>query len=378
MTHYRLRSRLLGMMAALGMSLLQGCAFAPGGHMDYRTDSAPVDELVDIEPITFGLVRAQQRERVAPDDIGRVSETLRGDIGSYDYRIGKGDVLSIIVYGHPELTIPAGSERSAAESGNTVHSDGTIFYPYVGRIQVQGRTVTEIRDIVASGLEPYVAMPQVEVRVAQFNSQKVDVTGEVNEPGPMPIRNLPLTVLDAISQAGGLTDTANWHDIILTREGEETRLSLHDMLNNGQLAQNQLLRDGDLLHIPDNSDQKVYVMGEVRDPTSLAMGGSRLTLTDALSEAGGINEGSANASGIFVIRRAPVESDKLATVYQLDARNAAALMLGTEFQLQPTDVIYVTTTPLGRWNRVISQILPTVSGIYQTTRTGRELDRFRE
>lgn len=378
MTPNRMRRMVTGAVLATGLIALQGCAFAPGGHIDYRTDAAPIDDLVDIEPITFGLVRSLRRDSIDPEEIGRLSESLRGDVGTYDYRIGKGDVLSIIVYDHPELTIPAGSERSAAESGNIVHSDGTIFYPYIGRLEVLGLTVAEVRDIIARRLEPYVAMPQVEVRVAEFNSQKVNVTGAVDEPGPMPIRNVPLTVLDAINLAGGPTEEANWHEVILTREGEEIRLSLHDMLNNGELSQNRLLRDGDLLHVRDNADQKVYVMGEVRDAQSLPMGSSRLTLTDALSEAGGINEGNANASGIFVIRRASPESDKLATVYQLDARNATALMLGTEFVLEPTDVIYVTTTPLGRWNRVIRQLLPTVSSLYQTTRMGRELDTFRE
>ncbi|MGR2736908.1 polysaccharide export protein [Billgrantia sp. Q4P2] len=378
MNHYFLRPRVGRALFLFGLFALGGCAFAPGGHIDYRTDSAPIDDLVDIEPITFGLVRSQRQEVRGPEDIGKISEALREDISGYEYYIGKGDVLSVIVYGHPELTIPAGGERSAAESGNTVHSDGTIFYPFIGRIPVEGRTVREVREIVARGLEPYVAMPQVEVQVAQYNSQKVNITGAVQDPGPLAIRNVPISVLDAINLSGGLADHANWHDVLLTREGEEIRLSLHEMLNEGRLDQNMLLRAGDVLHVPDSSNQKVYVMGEVRDPKSLPMGASRLTLTDALSEAGGINEGNANASGIFVIRRAPEDSDKLATVYQLDARNATALMLGAEFTLQPTDVIYVTTTPLGRWNRVVRQILPTVSSIYQTTRTGRELERVGE
>lgn len=361
-----------------GLSVLGGCALAPGGHIAYEADAAPIDELVDIEPITFGLVRAQRQEGQDVADIEQAGEPLRHEIGNYDYHIGKGDVLSVIVYGHPELTIPAGGERSAAETGNTVHSDGTIFYPFIGRIPVVGRTVREVRDIIARGLEPYVAMPQVEVQVAQYNSQKVNVTGAVGKPGPLPIRNVPLTVLDAINLSGGLAEHANWHDVRLTRDGEEIRLSMHAMLNRGHLGQNLVLRDGDVLHVPDNGDRKVYVMGEVREPQSLAMGTGRLSLTDALSEAGGINEGNADASGIFVIRRAAADSDKLATVYQLDARNATALMLGAEFILEPTDVVYVTTTPLGRWNRVVRQLLPTVSSIYQTTRSGREMGRIRE
>ncbi|RTR05026.1 polysaccharide export protein [Halomonas nitroreducens] len=357
-------------LPVIGWMLLQGCAFAPGGHIDYDTATAPIDELVDIEPITFGLVRTQHQTVDTPIAADAATPPAK----EYQYRIGKGDVLSIIVYDHPELTIPAGSERSAAESGNTVHNDGTIFYPYVGQISVLGQTVGEVRARIAQALEPYVAMPQVEVQVAEFNSQKVNVTGQVATPGSLPITNVPLTVLDAINAAGGPSELANWHRVVLTRDGEEIDLSLHAMLNEGRLDNNLRLRDGDVLHVRDLAGQKVYVMGEVGEPGSLPMGRSRLTLADALSEAGGIDESSADASGIFVIRRRPPQSDKLATVYQLDARNAAAMVLGTEFRLAPSDIVYVTTTPLGRWNRVIQQLLPTVSSLYQSTRMTGELE----
>ncbi|MCE9664980.1 polysaccharide biosynthesis/export family protein [Halomonas sp. M5N1S17] len=357
--------------------LLAGCAYAPGGHIDSRAESAPLDDLVDIRPITPGLVRAQQP---APSnaDMRRLSDSLLAEVEGYDYRIGKGDVLSIIVYDHPQLTIPAGGERSAAETGNVVHSDGTLYYPYVGQLEVVGMTVREVRDIIARRLATYIAEPQVEVRLASFQSQQVLVTGEVNQPGHQAITNIPLTILDAISQAGGLNDEASWHEVTLNRDGEEYRISLYDMLYRGELQQNRVLRSGDVLHVPDNLAQHVFVMGEVGDTRSLPMGRSRLSLTDALTRAGGFNEGSADASGIFVIREAPAESGQLATVYQLDARNATAMMLGTRFLLEPNDVVYVTTTPLGRWNRVITQILPSVTAVYQVTRATRDVRDLRD
>ncbi|MDN6181046.1 MAG: polysaccharide biosynthesis/export family protein [Halomonas subglaciescola] len=359
-------------LAALGSVLwLSGCAFSPGSYFESNAESAPVNDLVDVEPITLGLVNSQ-RSAPKADDLSPKSDAQHEKADGYHYRIGKGDVLSITVYDHQELTIPSGSERSAAEAGNTVHDDGTIFYPFINRVSVEGKTVREVRSQIARRLEPYIAQPQVEVKIAAFKSQRVLVSGEVEKPGRQPITNVPMTVLDAISQTGGLTEQANWHGVQLTRDGETRTLSLYSMLNDGQLDDDLLLKDGDLLHVPDLANQRVFVMGEVGDPQALPMGRSRMSLTEALTRAGSFNEAQADASGIFVFRRQPEHSDKLATVYQLDARNAAAMVLGTEFLLEPTDVVYVTTTSLGRWNRVVNQMLPTITSIYQVTRTARD------
>ncbi|ANF58408.1 polysaccharide export protein [Halotalea alkalilenta] len=357
---------------------IAGCAFAPGGNIDYSTDSAPIDDLVDVEPITLGLVRAQATEaRLTRDAFDRSIRTSREQLPVYEYRIGAGDILSVVVYDHPELTNPAGGDQSAAERGTVVHADGTIYYPYIGTIQAEGRTIQEIRSEISGRLASFISTPQIDVRVVGFNSQKFYVTGQVNQSGVQAITNVPMTVLDAIASAGGLGDDADWHEVTLTHDGQDIRLSLYDMLANGDLSQNRVLQNGDVLHVPDVGNQKVYVMGEVGSARAIPMGGTRYSLTDALAQSGGMNEASANATGIFVIRQAPEGSDKLATVYQLNAKNSAALMLGAQFMLQPTDIIYVTTTALGRWNRTISLLLPSVTSIYQVTRTGNEVDDLR-
>ena len=107
----------VGMMALLSaLLILGGCAMAPGGHIDEDKIGESLDERVALEPITPQLVAA-----MAPvqESLSRpVSEALRSALESYEYRLGPGDVLSIIVYDHPELTIPAGAERAASETGN--------------------------------------------------------------------------------------------------------------------------------------------------------------------------------------------------------------------------------------------------------------------
>ncbi|WP_081803472.1 polysaccharide export protein [Halotalea alkalilenta] len=356
-----------------------GCAFAPGGNMTYSTDSAPIDDLVDVEPITLGLVRTQaQQAKATRAQFDRAVLKASEHEPPYEYRIGAGDILYVVVYEHPELTNPAGTDNNnVSQQGNVVHADGTVYYPYIGTIDVANRTVQEVRNEIQRRLADYVASPQVDVRVLQYRSQKLYVTGQVTESGVQSITDVPLTILDAISAAGGFNEFADWHNVTLTHKGEDIKINVYDMLAGGDLGQNRVLEDGDVLHVPDIGNQKVYVMGEVGDARAISMGNSQYSLTDALAQSGGINEASADATGIFVIRQAPESSDKLATVYQLNARNSAALMLGNQFMLQPTDIVYVTTTELGRWNRTISLLLPSVTSIYQVTRTANEADDLR-
>ncbi|ASK19174.1 polysaccharide export protein [Vreelandella alkaliphila] len=340
------------------LGALSGCAMAPGGHIDQDNLEQSLDGRVDVEQITPDLVNAMFERDVS----SRVpSPALNPVVPGYEYRVGPGDILSVIVYDHPELTIPAGSERSAAETGNRIRPNGTMFYPYVGRVRVEGMTLDEVRNLITRRLANVINEPQVEVGIAAFNSQKVYISGAVENPGTLPLTIVPMTILDAISAVGGARENADWRNVTLSRNGSEERISLYAMMRQGDMTQNRLLRDGDLLHVPTMENQNVVVMGQVVRPGTIAIGNERITLTDALGRAGGVNESRAEPSGIFVVRGNSPGSEKFATVYQLDIRDATRLLLGTRFPLQPQDVVYVTSAPLARWNSVISLLLPSVS-----------------
>jgi len=366
---------------------LGGCALAPGGHIPddssgglFSDDSrsayeqefseAELMKLVDVYQISPMLISEMQTPATKPE----FNSALEQARNNYDYTVGRGDILNITVWNHPELTIPAGSMRSAEEAGNWVHSDGTIFYPYIGKVQVAGKRVTEIREDITKRLAKYIESPQVDVTVAAFRSQRVYVTGAVNQPGTVPVTNVPMTLIEAVNAAGGMNEAANWNQVTLTRGNTARSFNLRELYQAGNTDQNILLQPNDVVHVARNDDNKVFVLGEVRQPKSYLMGQSGMTLAEALADAGGWSEFSANTSGVFVIRQPEADSGKIAQVYQLNAENAVALVMAEQFELQQRDIIYVTAAPLARWNRVLSQLLPSITGIYSLGRFADDIE----
>jgi len=355
------------LITSLALLSVTGCTIIPGSHFEgldsgEQTQNLEQDlEKVNIQIIDSSLIKQQKQTRASAKPI---SNTAGVNVSNYQYKLGVGDVLTIGVWDHPELTIPAAVQRTAEFDGFRVQEDGTITYAYAPNIPAAGRTISEVRDELVKRLSRVIEDPQIDIKIVGFRSQKAYVTGEVNKPGVYPVTEVPLTLIDALNQAGGLTEAADWRTVTFTRGDKTEVIELDDFYAHGDISQNRLLQNGDIVHVSRNDAQKVFVLGDVKRAGSVTLNRYGLNLAQALSDTGGLNENTADANGVFVLRKSNFEeTGVLANVYQLHAKNIAALVLAEQFELQPHDIVYVTSAPLARWNRVISLLLPSVSTV---------------
>ncbi|AKC86805.1 polysaccharide biosynthesis/export family protein [Pseudoxanthomonas suwonensis] len=344
-------------IAVLAMSCLSGCLWSPGQHLG-RTTPGPAQvrtagndqlDLIAITPKLIAMDRAVQGNGAIPPALAEFQPPA--------YTIGPGDVLYITVWDHPELTVPAGPQQQLNAAGRLVQGDGTLFYPYVGKLQAAGKTPTALRDELASRLSKVIESPQVDVSILTYASQRVWVTGAAQKSAVVPLTVVPLTLHDAISNAGFDPNDADLSGVRLTRDGATYTL---DMARLG--GRPIYLQANDHIYIPYLDAKEVFVVGEVNLPGAQNFKTGSISLSQALGRSRGLAQATSNGNAVYVIRGSNDLQAKPSVVYQLEAANPAAFAVASQFELLPGDVVFVGTAGITRWSRFVSQLLP-FSGI---------------
>ncbi|QHS09372.1 polysaccharide biosynthesis/export family protein [Sinimarinibacterium sp. NLF-5-8] len=321
--------------------------------------------VVEISGRTLAQLRAETD--IALEPLGQGFDAVRLDRAADEYRMGPGDIVLVTVWDHPELSSPLGDRNDVRNAGRLILSDGSMFYPYVGSFTAAGMTVAELRVFLTDKLERVINHPQLDVRVAEFRSQRVQVTGDIRQPGTVILDDTAKGVLEAINERGGLSENASRRRVLLSRDGQSITLDLAAMMSGDRPVPNVALRAGDVIHVPDSSNDLVFVLGETSNQKQIVLQQGKTTLTQALTEAGGLDKARANDAGVLVFRR-PNRLEAMPTIYTLDLDNPLGLMLAGELVLQPRDVVYVKPTGFAKYNAVINQLLPTISAIFQIDR----------
>lgn len=356
------------LVVCISIAFLSGCALAPGMRFD--------DSNARIEPVNGALAVAPVIKTITPQLIQQeqlLAKTgIQADLSeimtpAQSYKIGAGDYLAITVWDHPELVMPVNSMTGttatlagALPAGYTVSSEGKIQFPYAGDFKVEGLTELQARDLLVERLANYIKKPEVTLRVMSYRSKRVYVDGEVKLSGIVPIDDIPLSLPEALNRAGGITPLGDQSRILVTREGKTYRVDMPRLMADGIDPSRIMLSNGDMLRVSSREESKVFVIGEVTKPTSLMLRNGRMSLNEALGEAGGVNQETADANQIYVIRNA---NDAQPIVYHLDAHSPVMFALAENFELKAKDVVYVDAAAMVRFNRIITLILPTAQTI---------------
>jgi polysaccharide biosynthesis/export protein len=350
---------------ALVPFLLSACVnMEPGMRIDAMkvpstgTHPAQTPVIRLITPEVVQEVKAQ-KARLADERV----QSLLGE--PKQYLIGPGDLLSILVWDHPELNIAAAGAQALSSSAGAqtpsafvVDQQGIIQFPFVGAIKVAGLTELQARNLLAERLIKSIKRPDITLRVLGYRSKRIYVDGEVKAPGNQAIDDVPMTLLEGVTRAGGFLPTSDQSQITVARNGANIPVNLPLLVKLGVDMSRLMLQTGDVVRVPSREENKVLVLGEVNTPKSLPMNNGSLTLAQALGETGGLNQLSASSRQVYVIRNA---NQKDPLVFNLDAASPVALAMAEQFELSPRDVVFVDASGLARYNRIISLILPTAT-----------------
>jgi polysaccharide biosynthesis/export protein len=357
--------------------MLSACGLSPGMHMVtppelVETSTAGGDPATQVQipitPIDLSLIRhmrAVQPDATAADPLARLYVSKAAP-----YKIGSGDVLQITVWDHPELAAALGQPQqntrpSDAAPGFVVDEDGNIQFPYLDRpIEAAGKTADQVQREILEELSKVFVKPVVTVRIASFRATQVYIDGDVRSPGAQTINDIPMTLPEAIARAGGLTPTADESRVTLLRDGVSYQINVNELTSKGKTPANIVLQSGDILRVASRDENGIYVMGEVNKPaTVIPMKNGKLTLSDAISQAGSVNPDSSNPRDLYVIRDGQTNNPE---IYKLDARSPVSMLLANNFELQSKDVVFVDNNGLVRFSRVLNLLLPAI----QTGLTG--------
>ena len=179
------------------------------------------------------------------------------------YSMRSGDQLEIIVYGHDDISTSSQTGASGMVASNynasgrnvyVVRPDGKLDFPLIGEVDVDGKSVTQVREELTVRLTEYIKNPRVSVNISKWGTTRVYVLGEVKTPGLYEL-DKSRRVLDAIGKAGAYTKDAAKRNVFLihqNHQGKPIKIDLLKMLKEGDMTQNYELREGDVVYLNDN------------------------------------------------------------------------------------------------------------------------------
>ena len=345
---------------ALAVLGLAGCGGTLSGAGPYKGAIESENTTYNLVEINANTIAPYMRDAVRPMQASIAKPTAPSA------RLMPGDTLSVLITDNA----PEGSALFAPLStGGTqlktrIDDQGMISLPYVGRQFVAGMTLNQVELMIIKQLKGVTTDVQTHVELVGDLSGSVLVAGAVKSPGRFSTLQGPLTLLDAVNQAGGPILEPHLVNVTVRTGSQVQQFNYEDIL----AGNNMLLRPNSEV-VLDRARQRFVAMGAVQEPGLKDMPSQNTSLLDALGSVGGLREASANPEGVFVFRMGEGTNLK-PTVLRLDMRDPAAIFYARQIVIKPDDTIYVTNAAVYEWQKIISPVVQTMllgrtAGMYQ-------------
>ncbi len=238
------------------------------------------------------------------------------------YKLGKQDVLKIEVAGDAEFS------RDSA----TVSETGTVSFPVLGELKVEGLTLSEVAELIRKSLveRQLLTQPVVSVTVKEYRSQSITILGEVKAPGKYYLKGAE-KLLDKIVDAGGLSPTAG--DTVISRLTPEGTQNI-TIKNKDLVRDPTILRAGDVVVVQARETAQVYVSGEVVTGRALTFA-EGMTLSQAILMVGGLNRFGSKSK--ITLKRITDGKETVTKVNLADIEKGKA----KDIPLRPNDTVFV-------------------------------------
>jgi polysaccharide export outer membrane protein len=263
-----------------------------------------------------------------------------------------------------------------------VDGAGTINVPFVGSVEVVGRTAAQVEREIVERLDGRAHQPQAIVRLVQNQARNVTIIGEVGASRRVPVTAQGERLLDVLAAAGGPRQPVGKTTVQLSRSGLSTSMSLDAIIRDPE--QNIRVQPDDVVTVT-FQPYSFIALGAVAQNAEVPFEGAGLTLAQALGRIGGLRADLADVSGVFVFRLEDpaaldpsllegarrMEDGRIPVIYRLNLRQPTSFFASQGFAVRDDDLLYISTAPgadLQRFLTTLSSVAFSTIGISDALR----------
>ena len=335
----------------------------------------------EVTPTNFQEVFNDAEELFSEKCIWNLDEV---DTSPYIYRLGIGDEVMVKVnaisgdpkyfsqFGRDLVHILPETNVESILSSYKVSTDGYLSLPYIGKIQAEGMTTSQIEQLLIQKISILYNEAFVEVKLFKYLSKWVEVVGAVDTMSRIPIDSAPMTVQRALAESKGLAKEADLREAFIQKEDEKIPVDLYALLYEGEQRFNYRMEHGDVLVVPETKRDRIFLTGEVVTRRVVETDFHHYSLSDILvTDKDSISVVFNNSKNmVYVLRSRGLRKEKslcpsylepdrpIIQVFKFDLRMPQMLMIASSFQLQHRDIVYVSTSTSQMWRRTLDLLLP--------------------